>query len=173
MNTETTKAISSSNLVVRTLKLHDFEEMRKILVDSQAIERCRITASTKEDDDSFNQLTSLLHKNEIVAAMKKDSSGRIAFIAPNRCGLDEGEIGNEVTLYFGKVEAIVSAIKGEEAQKQSADAMKREAEERSREEEERERLLAALHVHNLAATKIQSQLKSPPVNTIDDMSIPF
>ena len=86
-------------------------------MDSQAIERCRITASTKEDNDSFNQLTSLLHKNEIVVELKKDSSGRIAFIAPNRCGLDEGEIGNEVTLYFGKVEAIVSAIRAEEAQK--------------------------------------------------------
>jgi len=45
--------------------------------------------------------------------LKKDSSGRIAFIAPNRCGLDEGKIGNEVTLYFGKVEAIVSAIRAE------------------------------------------------------------
>ena len=159
MNTATTKAISSSNLVVGTLKLHDFEEMRKNLVDSQAIERCRITASTKEDDNSFNQLTSILHKNEIVAVLKKDSSGRSAFIVPNRCGLDEGEISNEATLYFGKVEAIVSASKAAEAQKQLADAMKRKAEEQSRDEEERERVLAAIRLQHSAATKIQSQFR--------------
>jgi hypothetical protein len=152
MNTATTKAISSSNLLVGTLKLHDFEEKRKNLVGSQAIERCRITASTKEDDDSFNQLTSILHKNEIVAVLKKDSSGRFAFIVPNRCGLDEGENGNEVTLYFGKVEAIVSAIKAAEAQK-------REAEEQRRDKEERERVLAAISLHHSAATKIKSQFR--------------
>jgi hypothetical protein len=111
MNTATTKAISCCNLVVRTLKLHDFEEMRKNLVGSQAIERCRITASTKEDDDSFNQLTSILHKNEIVVELKKDSSGRIAFIVPNHCGSDEGETGNEVTLYFGKVDQLLMLSK--------------------------------------------------------------
>jgi len=128
-------------------------------VDSQAIERCRITASTKEDDDSFDQLTSILHKNEIVAVLKKDSSGRSAFIVPNRCGLDEGEIGNEATLYFGKVEAIVSASKAAEAQKQLADAMKRKAEEQRRDEEERERVLAAIRLLHSAATKIQSQFR--------------
>jgi hypothetical protein len=115
MTTEATKPISSSNLVVRTWKLRDFEEMMEIVVDSQAIERCSIIASTEEYDDLFNVLTSLLHQNEIVAELKKDISGRIAFIAPNRCGLDEGELGNEVTF---KVEAIVSAVRAAEAQQQ-------------------------------------------------------
>jgi hypothetical protein len=82
--------------------------------------------------------------------LKKDSSGRFAFIVPNRCGLDEGENGNEVTLYFGKVEAIVSAIKAAEAQE-------READEQRRDKEERERVLAAISLHHSAATKIQSQ----------------
>jgi len=159
MTTEATKPISNSNAVVGALKLHDFEETMKNLVGSQAIERCRITASTKEDDNSFNQLTSILHKNEIVAVLKKDKIGRSAFIVPNRCGLDEGEIGNEATLYFGKVEAIVSASKAAEAQKQLADAIKRKAEEQRRDEEERERVLAAISLHHSAATKIQSEFR--------------